>query len=331
MISIALNFGSGAATTVMAAAGLSIALSAPSHAQANWPTRPVTLVVPYTAGGFSDIVGRLVAQFFATKFGQPFVVENRPGGNGVVGAGYVASAQPDGYTILLTSAAQVITIPLLQKISYDPDSLVPISNVASFPYLLGTKSSLPTTNLEQFVAYAKANPGKLNYSSAGVGSLSHMVAALFLKRTGGELVHVPYKSANPATTALVAGEVDMVFVGAAELMPHLTNEKIRILATSAAKRLPLVPNVPTVGEKYPGFEFDSWNGLVAPRGTPQAIIDRLTQATMEAARSPALAERLTSLNIVPLGTTAAEFVETLKSEKVFYPDAIKAAGLKSEL
>lgn len=321
----------GAAVAAIVSAMLCLTFSAPSHAQATWPTRPVTLIVPYTAGGFSDVVGRLVAEFFSKKFGQPFVVDNRPGGNGVVGAGYVANAQPDGYTILLTSAAQVVTIPLLQKISYDPDSLVPVSNIASFPYLLGTKYSLPPTDLKQFVAYTKANPGKLNYSSAGVGSLSHMVAALFLKHTGLDVVHVPYKSANPAATALVAGQVDMIFVGAAELIPHIGGDKVRVLATSASKRLPLLPNVPTVDEVYPGMQFDSWNGLMAPHGTPQAIVDRLTQATAEAARSPAVAEKLTSLNIVPLGTTAAEFAETIKQDKKFYPEAIRATGLKSEL
>jgi tripartite-type tricarboxylate transporter receptor subunit TctC len=323
--------GFAAPMTAIAAVALSLASTAPSLAQANWPSRPVTLVVPYTAGGFSDIVGRLFADFFSQKFGQPFVVDNRPGGNGVVGAGYVANAQPDGQTILLTSAAQVVSIPLLQKVSYDPDSLVPVSNIASFPYLLATKYSLPATSLEQFVAYAKANPGKLNYASAGIGSLSHMMAAMFLNRVGLDVVHIPYKSANPATTALVAGQVDMVFIGAAELVPHLNGDKVRVLATSSAKRLALLPNVPAVSEVYPGLQFESWNGLMAPPGTPQAIIDRLTQATQEGARSPAITKRLSDLNIVPLGTTAAEFATTLKQDKSFYPDAIKAAGLKPEL
>ena len=328
---LAPHAGFAATMTAIAAVALSLAASAPSHADANWPTRPVTLIVPYTAGGFSDLVGRMVADFYSKKFGQPFVVDNRPGGNGVVGAGYVANAQPDGQTILLTSAAQVVSIPLLQKVSYDPDSLVPISNIAAFPYLLAIKSSLPATNLEQFIAYAKANPGKLNYASAGVGSLSHMMAAIFLNRVGIDVVHIPYKSANPATTALVAGQVDMVFIGAAELVPHLNGDNVRVLATSAAQRLPLLPNIPTVSQSYPGLQFETWNGLMAPRGTPQVIVDKLSQATQEATKSPAIFNRMSSLNMVPLGTTPAEFAETLKRDKRFYPDAIKAAGLKPEL
>jgi tripartite-type tricarboxylate transporter receptor subunit TctC len=293
----------------------------------NWPSRTVTIIVPNAPGGFTDIMARLVAVHFSKKFGQSFVVENRAGGAGVIGAAQVANAQPDGYTFLFTSPSTILTQPLLQKVSYDPDSFIPISILGNLPFILGVKSSLPVKALPEFVAYAKANPGKLNFASAGVGGIGHLASVLFLKIAGIDAVHVAYKSAAPATGALVAGEVEVYFGGSPELIQHVSNDKITMLATSGAQRLPNLPNIPTVGEFYPGFQVSTWEAFMAPPGTPQTIIDLMTQATIEAAKDPIIVERFTSLGIAAAGITQAEFHEVLKKDKVFYADAIHAAGI----
>jgi tripartite-type tricarboxylate transporter receptor subunit TctC len=320
------------AVAPIATGPLSIAATRSAHAQDPWPARFVTFIVPNIAGGFTDIIGRMTADFFTKKFRQSFVVDNRAGASGVVGTGYVANSQPDGYTILITSAPQVVILPLLQKVSFNPDNLVPVSNLVSFPYLLAIRASLPIKTLQDFIAYGKANPGKLNYSSAGVGSGSHMVMATFLNHVGIDAVHIPYKSANPAVAAVASDQVDMIFVSAAELAQILSSDRIRVIATAAGKRLPRFPDAPSLSEYYPGLLdwYDAWNGLMAPRGTPQPILDQLTQASQELVRSPDFLSRISSLNMIPLGTTQAEFAERLNKDKAFLPSAIKAAGLKSE-
>jgi tripartite-type tricarboxylate transporter receptor subunit TctC len=293
----------------------------------SWPSRTVTIIVPNAPGGFTDIMARLAAVHFSKKFGQPFVVENRAGGAGVIGAAQVANAQPDGYTFLFTSPSTILTQPLLQKASYDPASLIPISILGNLPFILGVKSSLPAKTLPEFVAHAKANPGKLNFASAGVGGIGHLASMLFLKIAGIDAVHVAYKSAAPATSALVAGEVEVYFGGSPELIQHVSNDRITMLATSGAQRLPNLPNIPTVNEFYLGFQISTWEAFMAPPGTPKTIIDMMTQATIEAAKDRIIIERFTTLGIAPAGITQAEFLEVLKNDKVFYADAIKAAGI----
>jgi tripartite-type tricarboxylate transporter receptor subunit TctC len=311
---------------------LAIALAAattvlPSHAQDRWPTRPVTIVVPNAPGGFTDIMARLAAQRLSIKFGQPFIVENRAGGAGVIGATQVANAQPDGYTFLFTSPSTILTQPLLQKVSYDPDSLVPISVLGNLPFILGIKSSLPPKTLQEFEAYVKANPGKLNYASAGVGGIGYLVSVLYLKTAGLDALHVPYKSAAPATAALVAGEVDMYFAGAPEMIQHLSNDKIQLLATSGAKRLSKLPNVPTVSEFHPSFQISTWEAFMAPRGTPKEIVDVMTDATIEVANDRQIIERFANLGIAPDGSSQAQFIDILNRDRGFYAEAIKAAGI----
>jgi tripartite-type tricarboxylate transporter receptor subunit TctC len=301
---------------------------APPCAQAaSWPTRPVMVVVPYAAGGMADIMARLVSQHLSQKMGQPFAIDNRGGGAGAIGAIQVANASPDGSVLMFTSPSAILTVPMLQKVAYGPHSFVPISIVANLPFILGIKSSVPAKTLDEFIAYAHANPGKLNYASAGVGGISHLVSSLFVKQAGIDAVHVPYKSAAPATAALLAGEVDMFFGGAPELMQHLDNGSIRILATSSAKRLPRLPTIPTVGERYPGFEVNTWLGFVAPRGTPQDIVDAVARATKATINIPAVDERLSGLGAVPADASPAEFAQVLRKDQTFYADAIRSAGI----
>jgi tripartite-type tricarboxylate transporter receptor subunit TctC len=305
---------------------LALSFGAPALA-ADWPTRPVTIVAPYAAGGMADVLARLVAHHLSQKLGQPFTIDNRGGGAGSIGAIQVATAQPDGSVFMFTSPSAILTVPMLQKVSYDPDSFVPVAVVAHLPFVLGIRSSLPAKTLGDFIAYAHAHPGKLNYASAGVGGISHLVSSLFVKRAAIDAVHVPYKSAAPATAALLAGEVDMYFGGAPEMMQHRGSDRLTILATSGATRLPNLPDTPTVGEFFPGFEVSTWLGFVAPRSTPDDVVDAMARATQETLRLPDVAERLAALGVVPAGSSPAEFAALLKKDRAFYADAIRAAGI----
>ncbi|WP_198164700.1 Bug family tripartite tricarboxylate transporter substrate binding protein [Rhodoplanes sp. Z2-YC6860] len=309
---------------------IALTIAAPLRAQAesSWPTRAVTIIVPNAPGGFTDIMARMAADHLTRKFGQAFIVENRPGGAGVIGATQVATAQPDGYTFLFTSPSTILTQPLLQKVSYDPDSLIPISVLGNLPFLLGIKSSLPPKSLPEFIAYAKANPDKLNYASAGVGGIGYLVSVLFLKTAGLSAVHVPYKSAAPATAALLSGEVDMYFAGSPEMMQHLTSDRIRILATSGAKRLAKLPDTPAVAEFYPGFQVSTWEAFMAPPGTPKSIVDAMVDATAEVSKDPMIIQRFAALGVATDGTTQEEFFNILKRDRAFYEDAINTAGIE---
>ena len=305
-----------------------LAAASASAGAADWPLRPVTLVVPYSPGGNTDMMARLAGQYLADKLGQPFVIENRAGGGGSVGAIAVARAQPDGYTLLFGASTQIINIPMLQKVSYDPQKdLVPISIFGAGPYLLGIKASLPCNTLQEFISYVKANPGKLNYATAGIGGNIHLNTALFVARAGLDMVAVPYKSGAPAMAALVGGEVEMYFGNASELMQHTDSKFIKILAVSTLQKLKQLPDVPTGAETYPGFNTSSWNGFFAPTGTPTPILDLLATETIAAAREPAIVERLNRLAILPFGTTQGEFRKVIEESRVTNRVAMKAAGL----
>ncbi len=305
-----------------------IGLAATAAARAGeWPSRAVTIVTPYEAGGMADVVARLLAQNLSDTFGQPFVIRNRGGAAGSIGASEAARAANDGSTFMLTSPSAILTMPMLQRLGYGQGDFEPVSNVADLPFVLAVMASLPPKTLADFIAYARANPGKLNYASAGVGGISHLVSALFVKRAGIDAVHVPYKSAAPATAALLAGEVDMYFGGAPEMLRHLGSDRIRILAVSSDKRLANLPDTPTVAELYPGFEVSTWLALVAPRGTPQDIVDAMARGTQGVLRRPDVAARLASLGAVPVGSTPAELAALLAKDRALYADAIRAAGI----
>jgi tripartite-type tricarboxylate transporter receptor subunit TctC len=276
-------------------------------------------------------MARLASKHLSEALGRPFVVENRPGASGTIATGQVARAEPDGHTLLFGAASQIIIMPMLQKLTYDPDKdLLPVSVFGAGPYILGIKSSLPARSLAEFIAYAKANPGKLNYASAGTGGIVNLATALFAKRAGLDLVHVPYRSGAPALAGLIAGEVDLYFGNGSELMQQASNPRIRLIATSATKRIEQLADVPTIAELYPGFRMASWNGFLAPAGTPKTIISKLAKGTADAARDPMNAERLKSLGIVPDGGTPEEMAETIRNEQAFYREAISAAGVKFE-
>ena len=305
---------------------LAMLVAAPAQA-ADWPTRAVTVVVPYAPGGFTDTLARLASKQLSDKFHQPFVIENRLGAGGAIAAAYVANAAPDGYTLLFGSASQFGVSPVIQKVGYEPESFAPIAVFGTIPFLLGIKSSLPAKTVPEFVAYAKANPGKLNYATAGHGATSHLISAGFTVRAGIDIVHVPFKGSALATAALVQGTVEMAWTGVSDMAAQMTNENIRVLAISADKRLASMPDIPSISEFYPGFSLDTWNGFVAPRGTPREIVDKISQATIEAANSPEINKRLTDLGITPKTTTPDELAAIIQSDKTFYLEILKAAGM----
>ena len=301
-----------------------------AHAQ-KWPDRPVTIIVPFPAGGNTDTMARLLADKLQTKFGSPFVVENRPAGGGVVAAGQLARSAPDGHTLIFASAGQNIIIPMLQKVNYDPEKdLVPVSVFGTGAFILGAKKQAPFSTIQELVAYAKANPGKLDVASAGTGSVGHLSAALLAKRAGIQFVTVPYRGGGPAIAALVAGETDLYFGNASELLQFADSGRIKLLAVSTPEKIPQIPDVPPVASVYPGFTTSAWNGILAPVGMPKAITDALVTGIREAAREPAISARLISLGINPIGNTPAEFAEIIAKERLSYREAVDAAGLKME-
>jgi tripartite-type tricarboxylate transporter receptor subunit TctC len=313
---------------VLAALAVSAALAGPLGA-ADWPTKPVTVIVPFGAGGNTDMMARLAAQRLGAKFGQSFVVENRPSAGGALGTGQVATAAPDGYTLLFSAAANITLTPQLQKLNFDPQKqLVPITNMGTGTQMIGIKSSLPVKTLPEFIAYAKANPGKLNFAVAGTQNISHLAPVLLFSRAGIELVMVPAKSEPQAVSDLVSGQVDLYFGNSSALLPQINNDKIRLLAVGTAQRIGAAPDIPAVAETLPGFEFSSWNGFSAPAGTPEPIITVLRDEITAFARSPEISERLTRLGIVPGGLTREQTEAVFKKDTESFAAAIKAAGIE---
>ncbi len=295
-----------------------------------WPNRPVTVIVAVAAGGNTDMMARLGSDRLAAKFGQPFVVENRPSAGGAIAAGLVANAAPDGYTILFAPSSTLLLTPQLQKVNYDADKqLVPVTNMGTGAEIVAIKRGLPATNLPEFIAYAKGHPGQLNFTAAGSQNLTHLAGALLVARAGIDMVLVPAKSAPQAVSDLMSGEVDMYFGNASELLPYAGSDRIRLLAAGTAQRLAAAPDLPLVGDTLPGFVLSSWNGFVVPAGTPDAIIDAIQAEIAAFARSPLVVERLTGLGIVPGGLSRREVAAVFQADREVFTQAVKAAGLRA--
>jgi tripartite-type tricarboxylate transporter receptor subunit TctC len=304
-----------------------VALAAPLHA-ADWPAKAVTVIVPFGAGGNTDMMARLGAQHLSAKFGQSFVVENRPSAGGALGTGQVSAAAPDGYTLLFAASSMIVLTPQLQKLSFDPaKQLVPITNMGTGAQMIAIKRDLPVKTLPEFIAYAKANPGKLNFTVAGTQNISHLAPVLLFARAGINLVMVPAKSEPQAVSDLISGQVDLYFGNASALLPHINSDKIRLIAVGTAKRLAAAPDIPSVSETLPGFEFSSWNGFLAPTGTPETVINAVRAEVTAFAKSPEISDRLTKLGIVPGGLTQEQNEAVFKKDYESFAAAIKAAGI----
>jgi tripartite-type tricarboxylate transporter receptor subunit TctC len=295
---------------------------------ADWPTRPVTVVVPLAAGGNTDMMARIGAQRLSEKFGQPFVVENRPSAGGALGTGQVAAAAPDGYTLLFSPSSMLNLTPLVQKVPFDADKqLVPVVNVGTGTQVIAIRRSLPVTTLAEFLAHAKANPGKLNFGIAGANNIAHLAPVLLFARAGVELVMVPARGGPQAVSDLMSGQVDFYFGNASELLVHANSDKVRLLAVGTAQRIPAAPDLPTVAELFPGFEFSSWNGFSVPAGTPDAIVEAIRREITALTKTPELQERLIKLGIVPGGLGKDETAAVFRKDKENFAASVKAAGI----
>jgi len=262
------------------AAGAAALPFAPYVARAQaYPSRPVRIIVGQAAGSGSDTVARLIGQFLSNHLGQPFVVENRPGAGGNIATEAVVRSPPDGYTLLLVNSANTINATLCEKLNFDfIRDVAPISGLASFSFVMEVNPSVPTNTLPEFIAYAKANAGKINMASAGSGSTHHVSGELFKMMAGVDMVYVPYRGSSPALTDLLAGQVQVMFDATPSSLPHIRAGKLRPLAVTTATRLEVLPDVPTVGDSVPGYEASSWLGFGAPKITPAAVVERLIKA-----------------------------------------------------
>ena len=296
----------------------------------SWPQKPVKVIVPFVAGGNTDNQARIVSERLHELLGQPFVVENKVGAGGAIAAEFVAKSAADGYTLFFAASPQ-FSLPLVQKVNFDPfKDFAPISIVGTNPFVLGVHVSVPAKSVKEFVDYVKTRAGQLNYASAGAGTTTHLTAALFLARAGLQMTHVPYKGGAQAVADLVGGQVQMYFGNASELIQHSQSGKVRMLGVSSAKRTPQLPDVPAIAETYPGFATGTWNGYLAPAGTPPPIVERVAQTVAQAVREPATAERLRKIGVEPLGNRPAEFATLVRREAPIWRDAVKAAGIKAD-
>jgi tripartite-type tricarboxylate transporter receptor subunit TctC len=300
-----------------------------AHAQ-DYPSRPVKIIVPTPPGGPVDVVGRLTANYLQTSLGQAFVVENRAGAGNTIGSKDAAAATPDGYTLLYSAASGLIIAPLLHPdAGYDPlTSFDPVALVGASPSILVVNPAVPAKTVQELVAYAKANPGKVNFSSGGVGVLPHLIGELFKARAGIDIVHVPYKGGGPSITDLLAGNVQMTFENVSVLLPLIQAGKLRALAVTTPKRIPQLPDTPSMIESgFPNFVTVAWTGLLAPAHTPTPIIAKLNTAINQGLKTPELAGALAKVSVDPLGGTPQDFTETMKTELARWSPIVKSLGL----
>lgn len=320
--------------TTLAALGLAVGTllcgGASPRAFAGWPERPVRIVVPFPAGGSTDAVARLSAEWLARGLGQPVTVENRTGASGTIAAEFVAQAAPDGHTLFMASLAQLSIVPQMGRVRYDPfRSFAPVTVVSRSYFALGVHPSLPARDVRQLVALARARPGELAYGSSGNGSAAHLTMALFLHRAGVSMTHIPYKGVAPAIADLVGGHVPMVFGSVSEVLRYYKAGKLRVLGVSSDRRLAQMPEVPTVAEQgFPGYVVTTWNGLVAPVATPEPILAALGGSLRAACRDAGFAGRLVAMDAEPWCSTAGEFAEMLKADWARWGDAVRHSGAK---
>jgi tripartite-type tricarboxylate transporter receptor subunit TctC len=301
-------------------------------AQTQYPSRPVRLIVPFAPGGGTDIIARLVAQDVGQAWGQTVVVDNRGGSGGVIGTDTAAKSTPDGYTLVLVSLGFSYAPALYRKLPYNAEKdFAAISRVATQPFVYVVVPSLGVASMKDLIALAKTKPGELRYGSGGSGGSSHLGTELLRVMTGTEFTHVPYKGTGPALTAMLGGEIHFQLIGISSVVPHLKSGRMRALAVSGAKRSAAAPELPTVAESgVTGYAFDVWYGLLAPAGTPRAIVDKVNAEVNRALASPALAQRFAAVGLEPGGTTPDEFAAIIRSEIVKWRKVVESAKIRLE-
>jgi tripartite-type tricarboxylate transporter receptor subunit TctC len=302
-------------------------------AQDKYPNKPIRLIVAFPPAGSTDIIARLVGQKLGERLGQQVIIDNRGGAGGTIGTEIAAKANADGYTLTMgTTSTHVIAAAVYSKLKYDPiNDFVPLTLVASTPYLLVVHPGVKANSLKEFVALVKSQPGKMNYASAGTGSTTQLAMEMLKVAAGIDIVHVPYNGNGPAGTATLGGQVQALFGSMPAVLPHAQAGKLRPLAVGTAKRSPALPNVPTVAESgYPGFEVSLWLGFFAPKGTPSAIASRLQGELTKIAQSPEMKEQFNRNGADPVTTTPAELNKLIKVETDKYTKVIKAAGIQPQ-
>ncbi len=316
-------------TAALACAGVS-----PVVAQTNpWPQQPIKLIVPQAPGGGTDALARLLAERLQTVLGQPLVVENKTGAGGNIGTDFVAKAKPDGYTLLLTTNTHVTNVSFFVKLTYDPiKDFAPVSLIASIPFVMSVNASSPYKTVKDFIEAAKARPGTLSYASGGLGTPHQLGAELFKSMTGTDIIHVPYKGSSPAVVAVLANEVSMSISAVNSMLPHIRSGKLRALGVATAQRTPLLPEVPTIAEaaSLPGYEIDIWYAVMAPAGTPKAIVDRLNMEVNKVMKDPFVREKLVPQGLDSVGSTPERLAEVIRSDLVKYRKIAKDANIVPE-
>jgi tripartite-type tricarboxylate transporter receptor subunit TctC len=314
-------------------AGVLIGFTVSAAIAQDYPDRPVKIIVPTPPGGPVDVIARLTANSLQTSLGKAFVVENRAGAGNTIGSRDAAEAVPDGYTLLYTAASGQVIAPLLHPdAGYDPlKSFDPIALVGESSNILVVNPSVPANTVQELVAYAKANPGKVNFSSGGIGVLPHLIGEMFKARAGIDIVHVPYKGGGPSISDVVAGNVQMTFEGTSVLLPLIKAGRLRALAVTTPKRIPQLPDVPTMVESgFPNFVSTSWTGLLAPAHTPEPVIAKLNAAINEGLKTPELKTALERLSNAPLGGTPADFTAVIKADLDKWSPIVNSLGLNKQ-
>ena len=318
----------------LGAIALAVAASAgiPAFAADAWPSKPITLVVPFASGGTTDIIGRAVGQRLGEALGQPVVVDNRPGAGGTIGGALVARANPDGYTFLLATVAHTMAPGIYKTLPYDfQKDLEPIGMVALTPNVLIVNPSIPARNVQELVAYIKANPGKVNYGSAGIGSTEHLSGELFRALTGTDISHVPYKGGAPMMTDLMAGQIQMAIETSPSANPHIKSGQVKALAVTSVKRSAAYPGVPTVAESgVPGYEVTTWYALMAPHNTPEPIRHRVSAELAKVLKQPDVQKRFDEQGVTAGDMTPPQLAGFIKTETAKWTKVAKDSGAKAE-
>lgn len=319
-------------TFLYSAAWLLCAVALPATAQPSYPAKTVRVIVPYPPGGGNDIIGRAVAEELTRRLGQTFIIDNRPGGSTVIGAEIAMRAPPDGYHLLVSSQTTFAIVPHVKtKVPYDPvNDFAPVSLLATQPYLVVVHPSLPARTVKELIAVAKAQPGKILYASASVGSGSHLQGEMFKAQTGTNMMHIPYKGSGPAIADLLGGQVSLMFSTASSVHPFVLAGRLRAIAITSTQRHPTLPNVPTVAETMKGFENTAWNAMVAPRATPKEVIERLNAAIATIAKAQDFRNRMAAQGYDAESSTPQQLTARMQSELARFGKLINAIGLKDE-
>ena len=315
---------------LLALALLCIVSAGPAHA-ADYPTRPVKWVVPYPPAGTTDVLARIVAQWLTEKLGQPFVIENKPGAGNNLGTESVVKATPDGYTMLLVNPANGINATLYKELSFNViRDIAPVAGLVRTPNVMEVTPSFPAKTVAEFIAYCKANPGKINMASSGSGTSVHLSGELFKSLTGCQMLHVPYKGAGPALTDLMGGQVDVIFDNLPSSIGHIKSGKIRALAVTSAERDPSLPDVPTVAETVPGYEATAWFGIGMPKGTPKDVVEKINAEVNRALVDPKMRARLAELGGKPIAGSPEDFGKVIAAETAKWEKVVISSGAKVE-